>query len=103
LATTNEMPGSGTSSAASSTESLTRLSSLTQQEKESDKTIVHVAGSFSALLLNIALLGVLALAFSFAFYVHHQRKKTRKLHSSTHDIIHNSNAEHLIQRGVNSE
>jgi hypothetical protein len=82
LTTTNETPGPGISSAASSTDSLTRSSSETQQEKESDTTIIHVAGSLTALLL-IALLGVLALAFSFAFYVHHQRKKTSKLHRST--------------------
>jgi hypothetical protein len=72
----------------SDAESLTRSSSVTQQERESlsDKSIIYVAGSFSALLL-IALLGVLALALSFAFYVHHQRKKTSKLYSSTYDII----------------
>jgi hypothetical protein len=57
---------------------------VTQQEKESlsDKSIIYVAGSLGALLL-IALLGVLALAFSFASYVHHQRKKPSKLHGST--------------------
>ena len=44
------------------TESATRPSSVTQQEKESDKLIIYVAGSLNALLL-IALLGVLALAF----------------------------------------
>ena len=63
----------------SDSESSTRLSSVTQQEKESDRLITYIAGIFSALLL-IALLGVLALALSFASYVHYQRKKTSKLH-----------------------
>jgi hypothetical protein len=63
-------------------ESSTRSSSVTQQKKKNDKpTTIYVAGSFSALLL-IALLGVLALAFSFAFYVHRQRKTISKLHGS---------------------
>jgi hypothetical protein len=73
----------------SDTESLTRSSLVTQQERdlESDKPIIYVTGSFSVLLL-IALLGVLALAFSFAFYVNHQRKKTlSKWHRSTCYII----------------
>jgi hypothetical protein len=83
LTTTNGTPGPGTSVANSSTES---SSSVTQQERESDKTIIRVAGIFSALLL-IALLGVLGLAFSFAFYAHHQRKKTSKLHGSIYKII----------------
>ena len=77
LTTTQELPG--TFSVTSSTES-TRSPSVTQQKKESDKSIIiYVAGSLSALLL-IVLLGVLVLAFSFAFYVHHQRKKISKLH-----------------------
>jgi hypothetical protein len=62
------------------TELTIKSPSITQQERESDQPIVYVAGSFSALLL-IALLGILALSFSFAFYVHHQRKKTSKLHA----------------------
>ena len=49
----------------SNAESSTRLSSVTQQEKERDRLITYIAGTFSALLL-IALLGVLALALSFA-------------------------------------
>ena len=59
----------------------TRSSSVTQQEKESDRSIIYVAETFSALLL-IALLGVLVLALLFASYVHYQRKKTSKLHGS---------------------
>ena len=56
----------------------TRSSSVTQQEEESDRSIIYVAETFSALLL-IALMGVLVLALSFASYVHYQRKKTSKL------------------------
>ena len=68
----------------SDAESSTRSSSVTQQEKESDRLIIYIAGTFSALLL-IALLGVLVLALSFASYVHHQRKKTSKLHGSIYN------------------
>jgi uncharacterized protein HemX len=68
----------------SDVESSTRSSSVTQQKKKNDKsTTIYVAGSLSALLL-IALLGVLVLAFSFAFYVHHQRKTISKLHGSNY-------------------
>ena len=79
LTTTHKL--SETSLVALSTESSTRSSSVTQQEKESDRLIIYIAGTFSALLL-IALLGLLVLALSFASYVHHQRKKTSKLHGS---------------------
>ena len=71
---------SGTSSIAASRESSTRSSSVTQQERESDKPIIiYVAGSLSALLL---IMGVLALVLLFTFYVHHQTKKTSKLNST---------------------
>jgi hypothetical protein len=88
VATDAELSSSVTRQERESDKSITYIAtesiispSVIQQEKESlnDKSIVYVAGSFGALLL-IALLGVLVLAFSFAFYVHHQRKKTRKLH-----------------------
>ena len=52
----------------SDAESSTRLSSGTQQDKENERLIIYIIGNFSALLL-IALLGVLALALSFASYV----------------------------------
>ena len=74
-------------STESDAESSKRLSSVTQQEKESDKLITYIAGTFSALLL-IALLGVMALALLFASHVHHQRKKTSKLHGSIHILLY---------------
>ena len=40
----------------------------------SNESLIRVLGSFSTLLL-VALLGVLALATSFVFYVHHLRKR----------------------------
>ena len=86
----------------SDAESSTRSFSVTRQEKESDRIITYIAGTFSALLL-IALLGVLALALSFVSYVHHQRKKTSKLHGSSHipnKLIY-FNTEH--QCGVTAE
>ena len=64
------------------TESKIRTSSIIQLEKESDEQIIYAVGGLSALLL-ITLLGVLVLAFSFTFYVHHLRKKISKLHRST--------------------
>ena len=65
---------------------LTTLTSLlpTQSQTTSsaassnERLLLYVFGSFSALLL-ITLLGVLLLAFLFALYVHHLRRKTSKL------------------------
>ena len=63
------------SSETSSVSSSTRLSSVTQQEKESDKPIIYVAGSLSALVL---VFGALVIVLSILYLCRFRNKETSK-------------------------
>ena len=68
---------SGTSSVTSSGESSTRLSSVTQQdEKESDKPIIYVAGSLSALIIIV--FGTLIIVLSILYLCKFRNRETSK-------------------------
>ena len=80
---------SGTPYIASLTESSTRPSSVTQQEKESDKPIIYVAGSLSALVL---VFGALVIVLSILYLCGFKNRETSK----SQPIINTSISCHIL-------